>query len=238
MCSLQLPHFPPISRRPQRWFHRRGVHLTLELARPVWRAGRALTAEVLLIASQDMVPIPQSIFHGQKAPDIGIRQFVERIALSSGCSPCCLLMGLMYLDELKQTHPIYALTSINLHRCPNPLLRRPYCCAPTSRLMPCRHPSALAKRKGMAYHTSQTCPDARAPRLVLTSTMVACKFYDDKFYCNSNWGRVGGVGRSHLKNSQSPPLCAFETQPPPPPPSPPRLTPRPPRLPRDERPGA
>lgn len=39
-----------------------------------------------------------------------------RIAESSGCSPCCFLIALDYLDVLQAHYPIFALNQHNLHR--------------------------------------------------------------------------------------------------------------------------
>lgn len=56
------------------------------------------------------------MFHGQRPPNISPRQYIERIATYSGCSPCCLAMGMKYLDKLREKDAMYELNSLNFHR--------------------------------------------------------------------------------------------------------------------------
>uniref|UniRef100_A0A7S0WBJ7 Cyclin n=1 Tax=Hemiselmis tepida TaxID=464990 RepID=A0A7S0WBJ7_9CRYP len=108
---------------------------------------RECPANDVLTAGQ---PIPCTVFHGQRVPDITYRGYLERVRTFSGCSPCCLVVAVSYLERLAELEPDMRVTSINMHR------------------------------------------------LLLTATMVACKLFDETFYCNAYWGRVGGVPPSEM----------------------------------------
>jgi len=95
-------------------------------------------------------PIPCTVFHGQRVPDITYRGYLERVLTFSGCSPACLIVAVSYLERVGELEPDMRVTSINMHR------------------------------------------------LLLTATMVACKLFDETFYCNAYWARVGGVPSSEM----------------------------------------
>jgi len=63
-----------------------------------------------------IVPAQITVFHGQRPPNISPRQYIERIATYSGCSPCCLAMGMKYLEKLREKDAMYELNSLNFHR--------------------------------------------------------------------------------------------------------------------------
>lgn len=54
-------------------------------------------------------------FEGEIAP-IPADAFVKRIMRYSGCSPCCLVIGILYLERLKQRIHSVCLTSHNFQR--------------------------------------------------------------------------------------------------------------------------
>ncbi|XP_059435590.1 cyclin-P3-1 [Corylus avellana] len=56
-----------------------------------------------------------TIFHGSKAPNINIQQYLERIFKYSSCSPSCLVAAYIYLERFIQRTGAY-LTSLNVHR--------------------------------------------------------------------------------------------------------------------------
>jgi len=69
--------------------------------------------EILLEATQikDVV----TIFHGLRAPTLGIRQYIDRIFKYSGCSPSCFVVAHIYVDRFLQSTEVH-LTSLNVHR--------------------------------------------------------------------------------------------------------------------------
>lgn len=56
-----------------------------------------------------------SIFHGTKAPNLSVRQYMERILKYTRCSPCCFVAAKIYMDRYFQRMGGY-LTSFNVHR--------------------------------------------------------------------------------------------------------------------------
>ncbi|KAF5732768.1 putative cyclin-dependent protein kinase [Tripterygium wilfordii] len=56
-----------------------------------------------------------TIFHGLRAPNISIRQYVDRIFKYSGCSPSCFVVAHIYVDRFLQQTDV-RLTSLNVHR--------------------------------------------------------------------------------------------------------------------------
>ncbi|KAG8068863.1 hypothetical protein GUJ93_ZPchr0005g15763 [Zizania palustris] len=56
-----------------------------------------------------------TIFHGQRAPDLSINLYAERIFKYSECSPSCFVLALIYMERyIKQPH-VY-MTSLSVHR--------------------------------------------------------------------------------------------------------------------------
>mmetsp|Transcript_48212 Transcript_48212/g.120540 ORF Transcript_48212/g.120540 Transcript_48212/m.120540 type:complete len:254 (+) Transcript_48212:163-924(+) len=108
---------------------------------------RVCSANDILTAGK---PIPCTVFHGQQAPDISFRGYLERLRTFSGCSPACFVVAVSYLERLGELEPDMRINSINMHR------------------------------------------------LMLTAAMVACKLFDETFYCNAYWARVGGVPPSEM----------------------------------------
>ena len=56
------------------------------------------------------------MFHGSRPPNLSTRQYVERIAAFSGCSPCCLIIGSKYLEDLALHDSAFLIDSFNGHR--------------------------------------------------------------------------------------------------------------------------
>jgi hypothetical protein len=56
-----------------------------------------------------------TIFHGTKAPALGIRQYIDRIFKYSCCSPSCFVVANIYVDKFVQVNNV-KLTSLNVHR--------------------------------------------------------------------------------------------------------------------------
>ncbi|GMY16672.1 cyclin-U3-1 [Fagus crenata] len=69
--------------------------------------------EILLEGTQinDVI----TIFHGLRAPTLGIRQYLDRIFKYSGCSPSCFVVAYIYVDRFLQNTEVH-LTSLNVHR--------------------------------------------------------------------------------------------------------------------------
>ncbi|XP_054803806.1 cyclin-P3-1 [Prosopis cineraria] len=58
---------------------------------------------------------PVTMFDGTKAPNMSVRQYMERIYKYSGCSTCCFVIAQIYMDRYFQRKGGY-LTSFNVHR--------------------------------------------------------------------------------------------------------------------------
>lgn len=56
-----------------------------------------------------------TIFHGSKAPALGIQQYINRIYKYSCCSPSCFVVAQIYVDRFVQRTSVQ-LTSLNVHR--------------------------------------------------------------------------------------------------------------------------
>ncbi|CAI9768753.1 unnamed protein product [Fraxinus pennsylvanica] len=56
-----------------------------------------------------------TIFHGSRAPSLGIRQYIDRIFKYSRCSPSCFVIAHIYVDRFIQRTNML-LTSLNIHR--------------------------------------------------------------------------------------------------------------------------
>lgn len=69
--------------------------------------------EMLLEATQ--IKDAVTIFHGLRAPTLGIRQYIDRIFKYSGCSPSCFIVANIYVDRFLQCTEVH-LTSLNVHR--------------------------------------------------------------------------------------------------------------------------
>mmetsp|Transcript_38259 Transcript_38259/g.95793 ORF Transcript_38259/g.95793 Transcript_38259/m.95793 type:complete len:357 (+) Transcript_38259:50-1120(+) len=55
-------------------------------------------------------------FEGKKKAPISPKDYVKRIMKYAGCSPCCLAVGVLYLERLKRRHNGLCLTSFNFQR--------------------------------------------------------------------------------------------------------------------------
>ncbi|XP_006654367.1 cyclin-P3-1 [Oryza brachyantha] len=56
-----------------------------------------------------------TIFHGQRAPDLSIKLYAERIFKYSECSPSCFVLALIYMERYLQQPHVY-MTSLSVHR--------------------------------------------------------------------------------------------------------------------------
>ncbi|MCO5563504.1 hypothetical protein L7F22_017147 [Adiantum nelumboides] len=57
-----------------------------------------------------------TVFHGMKAPGIGVARYVERIYKYAHCSPACFVVAYAYLDRFIHRQPAVPVTSLNIHR--------------------------------------------------------------------------------------------------------------------------
>ncbi|KAJ7977980.1 Cyclin [Quillaja saponaria] len=69
--------------------------------------------EKLMVASKLKDTV--SIFHGSRAPNLSIKQYIERIFKYAGCSPSAFLIAYIYMDRLFQRTGGH-LTSLNVNR--------------------------------------------------------------------------------------------------------------------------
>ncbi|KAL5995949.1 hypothetical protein ACLOJK_026022 [Asimina triloba] len=56
-----------------------------------------------------------TVFHGSRAPNLSIKQYMDRIFKYSNCSPSCFVLAHIYMDRFLQQPDIH-LTSLNVHR--------------------------------------------------------------------------------------------------------------------------
>ncbi|EKX40726.1 hypothetical protein GUITHDRAFT_53418, partial [Guillardia theta CCMP2712] len=57
-----------------------------------------------------------TVFHGHRPPNISVKAYLERIKTFGGCSTCCFVLGLLYLERLASSDATYLLNSYNMHR--------------------------------------------------------------------------------------------------------------------------
>lgn len=55
-------------------------------------------------------------FHGERAPNISIPKYLERLYKFTDCSPSCFVVGYVYIDRLVHRHPDSLVISLNVHR--------------------------------------------------------------------------------------------------------------------------
>ncbi|EKX32578.1 hypothetical protein GUITHDRAFT_52111, partial [Guillardia theta CCMP2712] len=56
------------------------------------------------------------VFEGSEPPPITAEGYVRRIADYGGCSPCCFIVAVIYLQRMKQALPGLLLTRLNFQR--------------------------------------------------------------------------------------------------------------------------
>ncbi|KAI4837795.1 cyclin [Plasmodium brasilianum] len=89
-------------------------------------------------------------FHASKAPDISVKNYIERIGKYIGCSNECFVLLIIYLDRIIKIHKDITLSLLCIHR------------------------------------------------LIITAVMISAKFFDDLYYSNSFYAKVGGVTTKEL----------------------------------------
>jgi len=50
---------------------------------------------------QGGLPLRVTVFHGHKPPNISVRAFLDRIRIFGGCSACCFVLGIRYVERLQ-----------------------------------------------------------------------------------------------------------------------------------------
>eukprot|EP00960_Hanusia_phi_P002010 57962-Hanusia_phi.AAC.2 len=63
--------------------------------------------------SEDLL---RSSFHAQRRPKVSLKDYCDRICKYGGCSPGCLLLGLIYMDRFLSRWPDYIVSGCNVHR--------------------------------------------------------------------------------------------------------------------------
>ncbi|XP_068660613.1 cyclin-P3-1-like [Aristolochia californica] len=56
-----------------------------------------------------------TVFHGLRAPNLSIQQYMDRIYKYTSCSPACFILAYIYMEKYLQK-PDMHLTSLNVHR--------------------------------------------------------------------------------------------------------------------------
>eukprot|EP00250_Pteridium_aquilinum_P011256 c19941_g1_i1 orf=371-1153(-) len=57
-----------------------------------------------------------TLFHGLRAPSIGVHKYLERIYKYTNCSPSCFVVAYAYMDRLVHRQPDQPIISLNVHR--------------------------------------------------------------------------------------------------------------------------
>ncbi|GJP29346.1 hypothetical protein CLOM_g16469 [Closterium sp. NIES-68] len=57
-----------------------------------------------------------TVFHGLRAPAIGIDKYMERIFKYANCSPACFVLAYIYVEKMVERHDDMVVTSLNVHR--------------------------------------------------------------------------------------------------------------------------
>ncbi|KAJ1417110.1 Cyclin-like [Sesbania bispinosa] len=89
-----------------------GIPLALLNSSSVWER-TILKNEKLLLSTRKNDPV--TIFHGSKAPNLSVTQYMERIFKYCRCSPSCFIIAQIYMDRFFHKMGGY-LTSFNAHR--------------------------------------------------------------------------------------------------------------------------
>lgn len=82
------------------------------LERSIRRNERLLQASAALTKEDEVV----TIFHGSKAPELGIKEYVERIFKYSNCSASCFVVAYIYIEKFIQKRNGFCLTPLSVHR--------------------------------------------------------------------------------------------------------------------------
>ncbi|CAI5943932.1 unnamed protein product [Closterium sp. NIES-64] len=57
-----------------------------------------------------------TVFHGLRAPAIGVEKYMERIFKYANCSPACFVLAYIYVEKMVERHDDMVVTSLNVHR--------------------------------------------------------------------------------------------------------------------------
>eukprot|EP00301_Raphidiophrys_heterophryoidea_P006762 c12700_g2_i3.p1 GENE.c12700_g2_i3~~c12700_g2_i3.p1 ORF type:complete len:175 (+),score=34.01 c12700_g2_i3:490-1014(+) len=108
-----------------------------------------------VVTRNDRIPLASNkvtIFHALRPPNIGVKNYLERVHKFVNCSNECYVLALIYMDRIIQRNPDFFISSLNVHR------------------------------------------------LIICSVMLAAKFFDDRYYNNAFYARVGGIPTPELNN--------------------------------------
>lgn len=75
---------------------------------------RSIQKNELLIETRQIKDVI-TIFHGLRAPTLGIRQYIDRVFKYSCCSPSCFVIAHIYLERFLRRMDVQ-ITSLNVHR--------------------------------------------------------------------------------------------------------------------------
>uniref|UniRef100_A0A0D6R3S0 Cyclin n=1 Tax=Araucaria cunninghamii TaxID=56994 RepID=A0A0D6R3S0_ARACU len=75
---------------------------------------RLVTHNDIAGAAED--PQKLTVFHGLRAPSIGVDKYLERIFKYGNCSPSCFVVAYAYIDRFIAHYSAVSLTSLNVHR--------------------------------------------------------------------------------------------------------------------------
>uniref|UniRef100_A0A7N0TM92 Cyclin n=1 Tax=Kalanchoe fedtschenkoi TaxID=63787 RepID=A0A7N0TM92_KALFE len=68
-----------------------------------------------MLAQSKVIEDVMTDFHGIRAPEMGVEQYLDRLFRHAACSPSCFVAAFIYVDKFLQRKNGY-LTSLNVHR--------------------------------------------------------------------------------------------------------------------------
>ena len=98
----------------------------------------------------------------------------------AGCSEETFILALIYMDQVVQFNPEFVISSLNVRSC-----------------------TADGTSRRMMLMTISECAGLfcrlQVHRLLITAIMLASKFFDDVYYNNAYYARVGGISNSEVR---------------------------------------
>ena len=111
-------------------------------------------------------------FHALRAPAISIEDYLQRISKYSGCSEECFILSLIYIDRLINDNKNLIVNSFCVHR-----------------LIITRY-NNIYYLLFFIFFIALFC---WCVCVCVCSIMLAAKFFDDQYFNNAYYGKVGGV---------------------------------------------
>ena len=130
-------------------------------------------------------------FHALKPPSISVLSYLQRIHKYASCSTECFILALIYIDRLIQVR----LGERDLFTA---------CKSEQLLLSTCDLCGSLTPSPHLLFPNLQRnnflLTDLNVHRVVITSIMLAAKFFDDQYFNNAYYAKVGGVPPTEMNS--------------------------------------